>query len=186
MESLSHAFARSGFHVIDARHVFGGQYLWLEATAVRAEEPASFSTQSDEQLENSTAVAARASNYGRSVQRLVNRWRAMVEQLAADGGTCIWGAGAKGVTFANLVDPGGTLIDCVVDLNQSKQGGFLPGTGHRIISPERIASRTVGTAIVLNPNYAAEIRCMLESIAPNVRLVNLSKSTESLLRTTSV
>ena len=68
----------------------------------------------------------------------------------------LWGAGAKGVTVANLLDPHCVLIDCVVDLNPNKQGHFIPGTGHPIVSPSELLGRGVKNAILMNPNYRQE------------------------------
>ena len=67
------------------------------------------------------------------------------------------GAGAKGVTFCNLADPEARRIACVVDINPAKQGKFVAGTGHPIVSPEQAVARGVTAALVLNPNYLTEV-----------------------------
>ena len=84
-----------------------------------------------------------------------------IVDLRKGGRVALWGAGAKGATLANLVDPEGELIDCVVDLNPSKQGGFIPGTGHPIVSYTALPVRDVRTAILMNPNYRAENLALL-------------------------
>jgi hypothetical protein len=84
--------------------------------------------------------------------------------------TAIWGAGAKGVTFANLADPTGTLIDCVVDLNPHKQGHFMPGTGHPIVAPAALEERGVKRAILMNPNYRDENQRLLAELALDIAL----------------
>jgi nucleoside-diphosphate-sugar epimerase len=168
--SLGFAFARSGFRVSAARYVFGGQYLWLEATPASKCDPVV------------APFVDRAIAYGDAERRLVAYWREIAERYASRGGVCIWGAGAKGVTFANLVDPTGIMIDCVVDLNPAKQGGFLPGTGHAIIAAEQLPARKVATALVLNPNYTAEIRTLLDRVAPHIETVDLMQSLSGRLR----
>jgi hypothetical protein len=75
----------------------------------------------------------------------------------------IWGAGAKGVTFANLIDPQSQRIACVVDVNPNKQGHFVPGTGHPIVGPMDVQAHGIRTALVLNPNYIYEIESLLTS-----------------------
>jgi hypothetical protein len=87
------------------------------------------------------------------------------------GRVAIWGAGAKGVTFAGLVDPEAELIDCVVDLNPRKQGCFIPGTGHPIVGPDELASRGVSTAVLMNPNYRRENEAILSRLGLNLELV---------------
>ena len=69
----------------------------------------------------------------------------------------MWGAGAKGVTLANLVDPACSLIDCVVDLNPQKQGRFLPGTGHPIVAVSDLRERAISGVVLMNANYETEI-----------------------------
>lgn len=84
----------------------------------------------------------------------------------------LWGAGAKGVTFANLIDQSRELIDCVVDLNPAKQGHYLPGTSHPIVSYEALESRGVSTAILMNPNYRRENLARLQAVKSDVRLID--------------
>jgi hypothetical protein len=63
------------------------------------------------------------------------------------------GASAKGVTSANLIDPERRRIDCIVDLNSSKQGRYVPGTGRPVVSCQDLTARGVTVAILMNPNY---------------------------------
>ena len=77
---------------------------------------------------------------------------------ALRGKVAVWGAGAKGVTFTNTVDPDGTLVHCVIDINTKKQGGFLPVTAHPIVSPVDAKARGVKSVVIMNPNYRQEIR----------------------------
>jgi hypothetical protein len=95
-----------------------------------------------------------------------------IDALRAKGKVALWGAGAKGVTFANLVDPERTRIDCIVDMNLNKQGNFLPGTGHPIVPFTELASRGVTTAILMNPNYRAENEAMLREADLNIELIS--------------
>ena len=76
--------------------------------------------------------------------------------MRPNGKVAAWGAGAKGVTFANLADPQCDLLDCLIDLNPAKQGRFVPGTGHPIVDPASAAARGVRAALLMNPNYEHE------------------------------
>jgi hypothetical protein len=104
-------------------------------------------------------------------EQLREDWRKRIVRLAAEAKIAVWGAGAKGTTFAHLVDPENKLIDCVVDLNPNKQGKFLPGTGHPIVGVEKLATRGVRNAILMNPNYREENEALLAAGRIAVQLI---------------
>ena len=69
--------------------------------------------------------------YARRHDRELRSWRSAVGRLAARGARpVVWGVGSKGVTFLNLLDPGGEIFAAAVDLNPAKHGRFVSGTGH--------------------------------------------------------
>jgi SAM-dependent methyltransferase len=161
-ESLTTAFQMAGFAVESVRHVFEGQYLWLEAR-VAADAPAVTREPGD--------VPALAAQFARVERGLTGEWSAKVKSLRARGGVALWGAGAKGVTFANLIDPARELIECVVDLNPSKQGHYVPGTGHPIVGPRELKTYGVKSAILMNPNYREENLALLREAGLDVDLI---------------
>lgn len=81
------------------------------------------------------------------------RWTAFVRQHP---GLVLWGAGAKGATFANLTDVRGEHIVAVVDINPRKCGRFVAGTGHPIVAPTDMPAGT-RDILIMNGNYRAEI-----------------------------
>jgi len=161
--SLRTAFERAGFKVLEVRHVFGGQYLWLEAEL--SDKPV-------EAVRNSGKIPQLGKLFAQKEDQLRNKWLARISHLAKTGKVAVWGAGAKGTTFVHLIDPENTLIDCVVDLNPNKQGKFVPGTGHQIVGVDSLFARGVNTAILMNPNYRAENESILEATGLNVRLID--------------
>jgi SAM-dependent methyltransferase len=146
-QSLTTAFEVSGFQVASVNHIFGGQYLWLEATI--PPEKLGFT-------KNPTSIPILAHKFATSENESLKKWEIKIQKLATQGKVALWGAGAKGVTFANLIDPRGQWIDCIIDLNPNKQGKYIPGTGHPIVSYQAIAERGIKTAILMNPNYYQE------------------------------
>ena len=164
VDSLGGAFERAGFSVDAITHTFGGQYLWAEA------RPAAAPPVPRAVAGRIPALARRFAEQESSRIRLL---RLRLESLAEAGPVAMWGAAAKGVTLANLVDPDCQLIACIVDLNPSKQGGRLPGSGHPIVSVAGLAARGVRTAVVTNPNYMNENVRLLREAALDVRLVDL-------------
>jgi hypothetical protein len=165
--SITTAFRRAAFHVASVRHVFQGQYLWVEA------QPAADAPTTAPRLiaEGPTMVAALA--YGQTLQARVRVWTDHLAALRERGGLALWGAGAKGVTFANLCDSRARLLDCVIDVNPNKQGRFLAGTGHPIMGPHELPRHGLAAVLVLNPNYLAEVRANLEAHGHSYPVVNL-------------
>ena len=161
-ESLTTAFEVAGFQVEDVRHIFGGQYLWLEAVPAAKMKAANI---------HAGSILHLVRRFAEVEGELLYRWRAQVQRLAANQSLALWGAGAKGVTFANLVDPNRTWIKCVVDLNPNKQGHCIPGTGHPIIDYHDLKKWGVATAILMNPNYGAENLELLREAALDVNLI---------------
>lgn len=148
--SLSTAFQQAGFRVDEVRHVFGGQYLWLEASPVES----NVICQGD-----NTSVLATV--YAMEEQSMQQQWQQRIAGLSTEGKVSLWGAGAKGTTFANLIDPGCDLIDSLVDLNPNKQGKFVAGSGHPIVDPLQLGFRGVRHAVLMNPNYRDENEAIL-------------------------
>jgi hypothetical protein len=71
----------------------------------------------------------------------------------------IWGAAAKGMIFASYMQRAGAQVNFVIDINPSKQGKFLAGSGLRVTSPEE-AMRAMNPGdeiVVMNSNYLDEI-----------------------------
>lgn len=163
--SLRTAFERAGFGVLDVRHVFGGQYLWIEAAmSGPPSEP------------QPGQVPELAAAFGSAEAKMVADWRRRTAALEERGPLAIWGAGAKGVTFANLLGPDARRFACVVDLNPRKQGRFLPGTGHPIVAPSGLDAHRVTQALVMNPNYRAEIEALLARCHGGVEVIDLQAS----------
>ncbi|HVV92413.1 MAG TPA: methyltransferase domain-containing protein [Hyphomicrobiales bacterium] len=144
--SLARAFAAAGYHPESARPMMHGQYVLAQATrggAAAAETP---------------LRAAPALRDLRPERRdFVARWRSALAERRAGGGIAIWGAGAKGLTFAQLCDPDAGLIDALIDVNPLKQGHFAPLTAHPVEALSMAAARGLGTVIVANPAYRDEV-----------------------------
>jgi hypothetical protein len=68
----------------------------------------------------------------------------------------VWGAGAKAVTFLNIVDPTGSVISHVVELNPRKAGRFIAGSGQEIVEPNALRELRP-EVIVLIVHYREEI-----------------------------
>ncbi|HEY0981918.1 MULTISPECIES: class I SAM-dependent methyltransferase [unclassified Schlesneria] len=162
--SLSTLFTRNRFHVESVRHVFGEQYLWLHA------RPAAVTPQVTLQPGTTPENARRF----KDVEARRNRvWRELIQAESARGPLVVWGAGAKAVTFANLVDPDHRWIEAIVDVNPSKQGKYLAGSQHPIIAPDSLSELQPACVLVLNPNYRDEISQRLSSLGLSTEIIDL-------------
>jgi SAM-dependent methyltransferase len=164
-DSLTTAFEATGFKIESIQNVFGGQYLWLEAT-LSIEEPARVTKRPG-------LIPNLAKQFALSERKLKIVLGQRLQSLVAKGKVALWGAGAKGVTLANLVDPELEWIACVVDLNPGKQGFYIPGTGHPIVGYQELAKYGVETAILMNPNYREENLALLQKSSLNINLIDL-------------
>jgi SAM-dependent methyltransferase len=159
-ETLSFAFRAAGFDVVRTQPAFEGQYLWLEAHPRPGVRGGALAIEP----EGVAASLARIAAFEARVETQFAGWQDRFERAARTGGLAIWGAGAKGVTLVNLLDPGGALVKYVVDINPNKQGTFVPGTGHPVVGPDALARDRVGHVFITNPNYAAEIRAAIAGL----------------------
>lgn len=174
--SLALALERAGFVVTSVRHVFGWQYLWAEAETRRTGNvtPPSCGPQSRGSLPPITELVR---SFESTENAHLTRWHTLLARLTR-GPVFAWGAGAKGVTFCNLVDPDRTWLAGVVDVNPAKQGKFLPGSGHAIVSPPAAVKAGAAAVLVLNPNYVAEVRATLHRLSSSATVIDLMQTEE--------
>ncbi|MGV1099882.1 class I SAM-dependent methyltransferase [Thiovibrio sp. JS02] len=160
-DSLRTALEGEGFRMSECRHVFDGQYLFTEAV---------LSGKGESVHRLAGDIPRLAEEFGVEEKKLIGGWGERLRSLAAKGKVAIWGAGAKGSTFVNMLDPQGLYIDCVIDINPQKKGNFIPGTGHAILGYETLPARQIDYVVLMNPNYRQEIKGLLASCGINVQL----------------
>ncbi|MDA8407356.1 MAG: class I SAM-dependent methyltransferase [Deltaproteobacteria bacterium] len=169
--SLTNALAAAGFAVEYISHVFGDQYLWVEAGLGRPSR--SLSTREN------IKMVKQAKRFGITENRLTERLVTMMTSYKRERDKiAIWGAAAKGVTLVNLVDPNHQLVECLVDINPNKQGCFVPGTGHPIRSFTEMPLLGVKTAFIINPNYYRENFELIKANRIDLKLMNIEMDHE--------
>jgi len=152
--SLLAVGARAGWGAASVEAVFGDQYFWLAAQRERVEQT------EPESGQRVCLPAAEVERFATGEANMRSYWQRRIEVASEAGPVGIWGAGAKGVTFATLLDPDRSRIRCLIDLNPAKQGRFTPLSSHPILSPDAARNAGIATAFVMNPNYLEEIRLM--------------------------
>ncbi len=175
--SLALCCSRAGFAPRRARSVFGGQFLALDAAAATArtegEDPRHWAPAPEEMLSMAAAMSSR-------LERETAVWRRRLAELEAAGGRAVvWGAGSKGVTFLNLVDPGAAVAH-LVDLNPAKHGRCIPGTGHVVTGPGELSRTRPRLVIVMNPLYGNEIAAELEARGVTARMIGVGEDGQDM------
>jgi Methyltransferase domain/C-methyltransferase C-terminal domain len=161
-DSLALALRRSGFrNDLKIDRVFGDQYLW--ATAVAGEPDCNADASCNIPI---ASIETMKTNF-------IDKWWREVAKRRSDGPIAIWGAGAKGITFALLVGRENTF-DHAIDMNPGKQGHFMPGSGIGIVTPGQSAKRAPATIFVMNPNYLSEITKTCAEVGIKAALVPIN------------
>lgn len=156
-DSLAQAMVHAGWRPTSVDRVFGQQYLFALGT----------SSQSGKEQTPEPRKIKEHNNL--DLNKFVDHWKSVIR--SAKQPAALWGAGAKGVTFAMLMDPEAEFIKAVVDINPEKQGHYLPKTGLPIISPKTAVERGIQTVIAMNPNYTAEIVTELATLNSSATVI---------------
>ena len=155
--------------------VYGDQYLWVTAHAASSagnKAATSGSRKVDHDL---------GPNYVEKRDEMLRHWTSHMQRQAKKGPVALWGAASKGVTFSLLINNGNeALINCAIDLNEAKQGSFMPVTGVEILSPSQAKERGVRSIVVMNPNYEDEIRLQCRSMSWDVEIAALNSNWSSV------
>ena len=144
----------SMFNKAKSGAIFGGQYIYCYAPLDSIKT--NIEMQEFSQLE------------GISFDESVQKWKKF---LSEKENIVIWGAGAKGSTFLNLLDQSKTKIKFVIDINPEKQNKFIAHTGHPIFSPDILKVEKVDNILVMNENYLEEVRQSINN--KNIKLFSL-------------
>jgi hypothetical protein len=147
--------------VLQVQRSFGGQFLTVDARAVDAAQDFRDYGEVPDEIR---IVAESVKRFPHRLQDAVRRSAAFIEDALQNGARlALWGAGAKSVTFVNLV-PGADRIPIVSDSNPRKQGMFIPRTAQPIIPPSRLADRPPDIVMLLNAAYLEEVDKFLDTM----------------------
>lgn len=151
--------------------VYDGQYMWIRAQKADSNVPAISPPLSVVPWELGQA-------YRTQRTELLDVWSSFLASRESTGPIAIWGAASKGVTFSLLMNVHDhQMISVGIDLNQAKQGCYMPVTGTPIVSPETAKQLGVTTIVIMNPNYETEIRNMITEMGWAAEVVVLNENT---------
>jgi SAM-dependent methyltransferase len=161
--ALTTAFLRAGFEPVSVAAGYDDQFLMIEARPADP-RPGALAPGAGE-------VAAAADRFAAVAAGELGTWR---ERLAAlEGRAVIWGAGSKGITFANAVGAPEGRIAAIVDLNPRKHGLSAPGAALPVVAPETLSAIAPRLVLVSNAAYEAEIRDQVRGmgLAPDFAVI---------------
>jgi len=112
---------------------------------------------------DSAAVARAADGFAKSATAELDGWRKRLTGWA--GTAAIWGAGSKGITFANALGPEAARpLTALIDLNPRKHGLFAPGVALPVRAPDDLRALRPDLILISNALYEAEIRAQVQGM----------------------
>jgi SAM-dependent methyltransferase len=184
---LSTLFRRAGLEPISVSTGYDGQFLMIEA---RAGTPApqflpdtggtgAAARRDDRRRTEYTAangatggIARAADIFAEAANGELDRWRTRLARLR--GRAVIWGAGSKGITFANALGEAGTSLAALIDLNPRKHSLFAPGVALPVLAPTALSTLRPDLVLISNALYRGEITTRLNAmgLAPDVEVIS--------------
>lgn len=164
--SLARLFRANDFDIFDLRRVFEDQNLQIEAVASTGTPEPGWEAEEDiEELRH--LVAYFRDTCATRVQKH-DRW---LTKLRAEGRKAVlWGSGARASGYLTNLEAA-DAIEFVVDINISRHGKYLAGTGHEVIPPEFLRDYRPDVVITLNSVYRDEIAGELDRLGLEAELV---------------
>lgn len=167
--SLHYAMNTAGFHVTELVEEYADQYISAYASCTNGH----INVKKGMNNMNNQPSKLKMDKFQSCADRIKREWRAFLDASVEIGlNVVLWGAGSKGVTFLNVVDPE-RAVSCVVDLNPKKQGRFIPGTGQPIVAPEALVPEKPDIVIVANSVYVTEVKHRLQKLALEPEVISL-------------
>lgn len=157
--SLARLFRATDFEVLDVYRDFDDQYLLLEARPGARGDTHARKAEAD--LET---LSFETSRFDTKWQQKQKELREQLHAMTSDGKKAVvWGSGSKAVAYLTALGIHDE-IEYVVDINPHKHGKFLAGTGHEIVSPERLQTYRPDHVLVMNAIYTAEVEAKLREL----------------------
>jgi SAM-dependent methyltransferase len=151
--SLGYLFTSCGFDICDLRETYQGQYLTVEALPGKDGPQASVDKWTEVK-----EIASYVAHFADDYRNELRTWKHNLERLERAGQRVVaWGAGAKGVSFLNMLKIR-DQIEYIVDINPHKHGKYIAGTGQQIVSPGFLQEYRPDVVILMNPIYKREIQ----------------------------
>jgi len=166
--SLARLFRRNGFEVLELETDYAGQYVMIDAKPEKKVTGRLLPEENDlAMLRNLVA------GFTDKLKAKTSWWQKRIGGLRSEGKKAvIWGSGSKGVSFLTTIGVTDE-IQYAVDINPFRQGSFMAGSGHEIVSPEFMKEYRPDVVIVMNAVYKEEISRDLAAMNLNPDILSL-------------
>lgn len=156
--SLERLLNSCGFSVRWSEKLFGDEYLGVIASRSSVADPVCG------RQDNSSSLPDSLAGFADKYTRETTRWQRRLEEFTSAGEQVVlWGAGMRGINFLHRFR-GKDAIAGVVDINEDRQGRFLPGSAMQVEAPDVLEKRRPTRIIVSNPTYLTEITTHVRSM----------------------
>ncbi len=153
--AITTLFRRAGFQPQTVSAGYSDQFLMVEALSADPDP--------DAIAQGTAAVAASAEAFAAAANAELDKWR--VRLSALQGRAVIWGAGSKGITFANALGARAAApLAALVDLNPRKHGLYAPGIALPVVAPEALVALAPDLVLISNAAYESEIRAAVAAL----------------------
>jgi SAM-dependent methyltransferase len=158
--SLARLFSECEFDVQRVEPCYeDGQYLKLEAIPAREAHCAKEVSGAEVNASLSDALT-----FANGLREKVARWEEKLQAVHKAGlRTIAWGAGGRGINFLNLIRAS-QFVPYIVDINPTRCGGFIPGSGQKVVAPEFLREYKPDLLLLTNPTYEQEVRNKVEEM----------------------
>jgi SAM-dependent methyltransferase len=161
--SLARMFSECGFDVQCVQPCYeDDQYLQLEAVPARGANVMTETSPSDVGATLNDVLA-----FANEFRGKIASWEQKLAAIQKSGRRVIaWGAGGRGINFLNFVRAS-QFVPYIVDINPRRCGGFIPGTGQKVVAPEFLQEYRPSLILLTNPTYEKEVREQVEKMGVN-------------------
>lgn len=158
-DSLERVFTLCGFDVLALYDSYSGQFLSIEASPGNGQ-----SKRVRISGDSLKEIIKQVDSFVDNINKQVESWQKNLEDFEAAGKRAVlWGAGARGANFLNMLKVKGQ-IRYIVDINPRKHGKYISGTGQQIVPPEFLKTYRPDVLILTNAIYKKEIQKVVRSL----------------------
>lgn len=162
--SLNLFLEKLGCKNISISYEYNNQYLL--ATCIKSK-----GVTSQKSIQSNNIPEAAIQNFTLKLDSQRTHWQEIISKHASNKDSIIlWGGGSKAVAFlSNLSKP--NQINAIYDINPTKQGNYLPGTGHKVLTKHELTQMRPDVIIIMNGIYKKEIITMLNDMDLTIPLI---------------
>lgn len=164
-ESLAQCITQAGGHVSKSTSAFGGQYIWAEAILNPTDKKKARRSCHPPQLKHQKLRKIEV-DFKKHLDTVMVR----IKELSIVKEIVVWGMASKGVMYTLHLVNSGIRVDNCVDINDQKQGKYIPLSGLKILSPHDLLPDRDYAIICMNPNYVTEIALECRELGLNAIL----------------